>query len=83
MERKCYKCKKIKSIESFVKDNRNKTGYGYLCKECKKRKIKSIMLKLNKIQIDGQKNQKCEGIEKEIIVKKFKRVELNIIIDQK
>lgn len=56
MERKCYKCKKIKSIESFVKDNRNKTGYGYLCKECKKRKIKSIMLKLNKIQIDGQKN---------------------------
>ena len=46
MERKCYKCKKIKSIESFVKDNRNKTGYGYLCKECKKEEDKKYHAKI-------------------------------------
>ena len=36
-QRECYKCKKIKPIDEFHKDEKHDaTGYSYQCKECKK-----------------------------------------------
>lgn len=34
--RKCCQCKQEKLLEEFVKDNRRKSGYSTLCKECKR-----------------------------------------------
>ena len=38
MKRECSKCKQVKLITEFCKDNRNKRriGYGYICKPCKR-----------------------------------------------
>ncbi len=36
MKKKCTKCKKVKEVEGFSKDNRNKSGYQCCCKECQK-----------------------------------------------
>jgi hypothetical protein len=40
MERKCYKCEKIKPIEVFCKNRQKKSGYEHLCKECKNARVR-------------------------------------------
>jgi hypothetical protein len=36
MTRTCSKCKEIKDIESFPKDKKTATGYGYVCRVCRR-----------------------------------------------
>ena len=36
MERECYTCRETKLIEEFCKTKKEKSGYAYQCKECKR-----------------------------------------------
>ena len=40
MDRRCYRCKKTKSIEEFYGDKTKTGGRNYECKECTKARIK-------------------------------------------
>lgn len=35
-EVECRECKEIKSLDNFAKNSRNKIGYEYICKPCKR-----------------------------------------------
>ena len=50
--RTCYCCNCEKELSEFVKDNRNKTGHGYLCKDCKKKHDKEYY---EKSKLDPEK----------------------------
>ena len=41
MERKCYRCKKIKSIQEFYGDKNKTGGRNYECKQCTKARVKA------------------------------------------
>ena len=52
--RTCYCCHCEKELTEFVKDNRNKSGYKYLCKECKRKQDKEYY---EKVKLDPEKWQ--------------------------
>lgn len=48
----CYRCHCEKELSEFIRDNRNKTGFGHICKECKKVQDKEYY---EKIKADPEK----------------------------
>lgn len=40
IKRKCYHCGEDKLLNEFVKDNRNKSGYSYICRICHNKREK-------------------------------------------
>ena len=61
-EKKCIKCKEVKSIEDFYKHKSGKYGVASLCKECK--------AKYHKDKSKPQKPKICPICKKEFIPKK-------------
>lgn len=80
MEKKCSKCKIIKSVKEFNVSSRNKTGYRCECRECQKLcyKLKSEYYK-NKRKDRYKKNSDKELSRNKIYYKKNK----SSIINQK
>ena len=63
--KKCTKCGESKIISDFVKDNRLKSGYGSLCKQCRREAIRNRKSLLN---------DPCFRTAKIVATKRMKRI---------
>ena len=74
MEKECSKCHRILSIEDFVKDSRNSSGYGSRCKDCERNQRKQYY-ENNKERISKRNKEYSKSHRDKINKKRRQNVE--------
>lgn len=77
-EKRCHKCKEVKSVNEFWKNKKAKGGRCTYCIKCSTKKqntdfvIKPITKKETFVIKDGEKTKKCYSCRKKININKFR-----------